>query len=185
MIDLNPDDLQILFVPPWENAGAEHWMSHWESKYREIRRVEQRDWMNPNCAEWVAALDRCIGEQTKAIVLVAHSLGTMTAAHWANQFKGRIKGAFLVAPPDVESSDAPAEIRDFAPIPLSAFDFPSTVVASDTDVYCSIERAASFARAWNSRFINIGDAGHVNPKSGHGEWTEGERLLSEFIRRIS
>lgn len=184
MIDLNLDDLQILFVPPWENAGAEHWMSYWERKYQRIRRVEQRDWMNPNRAEWIAALDRCVGEQTKPVVLVAHSLGTITAAHWANESGREIKGAFLVAPPDVESPDAPAEIKDFAPVPRNAFDFPSAVVASSTDVYCSINRAADFARAWNSRFVEIGDAGHINSKSGHGEWTEGEKLLSEFIKAI-
>jgi hypothetical protein len=176
--------LQILFVPPWENAGAEHWMSHWEKKHPKIRRVEQRDWMNPNRDEWIATLDRQVGAQEKPVVLVAHSLGTMTVAHWASEFKRRVRGAFLVAPPDVESPDAPAEIKDFAPIPLAAFDFPSTVVASRTDVYCPLKRAAAFARAWNSRFVDIGDAGHINTKSGHGEWAEGEKLLAEFIEQI-
>ena len=184
MIDLNDGNFQILFVPPWENAGDGHWMSIWQAKYPNIKRVEQHDWMNPNRDEWTATLDRRVGDETKPVILVAHSLGTMTVAHWAFRFKRTIKGAFLVAPPDVESADAPAEIKGFAPIPLAAFDFPSTVAASETDVYCCIERAAFFARSWNSRFINIGDAGHINTKSGHGEWTEGERFLSEFIEQI-
>jgi uncharacterized protein len=183
MINLDNENLQILFVPPWENAGAEHWMSIWERKYPKIQRVEQRDWMNPNRDEWTATLDRYVRTQTKPVILVAHSLGTMTVAHWANKFKTEIKGALLVAPPDVENGDAPAEIKTFAPVPRAAFDFPSTVIASETDVYCSIERAAMFARSWNSRFINIGNAGHVNPKSGHGKWRAGERLLSEFIEQ--
>jgi predicted alpha/beta hydrolase family esterase len=185
MSGLNNENLQILFVPPWENAGAEHWMSIWQKKYPNIRRVEQRDWMNPERDEWVAALDRAVVEQTKPVVLVAHSLGTITAAHWAAKFEREIKGAFLVAPPDVEDASAPAEIKTFAPIPRAAFDFPSAVAASETDVYCSIERAAIFARRWKSRFINVGNAGHINSKSGHGEWLEGERLLSEFIEQIS
>jgi len=184
MIDLNNKNLQILFVPPWENAGAEHWMSIWQQKYPKIRRVEQSDWMNPNRDEWITTLDEYMCEQTKPVILVAHSLGTMTVAHWANKFKREIKGAFLVAPPDVESAGAPSEIKSFAPIPLSKFAFPSAVLASETDVYCSLERAAIFARSWNSRFINIGNAGHVNTKSGHGEWQQGEELLSEFIEQI-
>jgi predicted alpha/beta hydrolase family esterase len=181
MIDLNDENLQILFVPPWENAGAEHWMSIWQEKYPKIQRVGQRDWMNPNREEWIAALDRYVGEQTKPVVLVAHSLGTIAVAHWSAKFEREIKGAFLVAPPDVESADAPEQIKGFAPVPRAAFDFPSAVVASETDIYCSIERAEFFARSWNSRFINIGKAGHINTKSGHGEWVEGERLLAEFI----
>ena len=183
MIDLNNENLQVLFVPPWENAGAEHWMSIWQEKYPKIRRVEQSDWMNPNRDEWITTLDQYVCEQTKPVILVAHSLGTMTVAHWANEFKRKISGAFLVAPPDVESAGAPAEIKTFAPVPRAAFDFPSTVVASQNDIYCSIERAALFAGAWNSRFINIGNAGHINTKSGHGAWAEGENLLSEFIER--
>jgi len=183
MVGLNDENLQILFVPPWENASAEHWMSIWQEKYRKIRRVEQRDWMNPDRNEWIAALDRSVGEQKKPVILVAHSLGTMAVAHWADKFKREIRGAFLVAPPDVESTDAPAEIKNFAPVPRTAFKFPSVVVASETDVYCSIDRAVFFARSWNSGFINIGSAGHINTKSGHGEWLEGERLLSEFIEQ--
>ena len=183
MIDLNNENLQILFVPPWENAGAEHWMSVWQEKHPKIRRVEQRDWMNPDRDEWIATLDEYVCEQTRPVILVAHSLGTMTVAHWADKFKRKISGAFLVAPPDVEAANAPTEIKNFAPIPRAAFDFPSVVVASETDVYCALERAAIFARSWNSYFINIGKAGHINTKSGHGEWKEGEGLLLEFIEQ--
>src|SRR4028119_405478 len=98
MIDLNESGFQILLVPPWENASAEHWMSVWQRKYPRFRRVEQRDWMTPNRDEWVATLDTYVSKQTKPVILVAHSLGTITLAHWVNISNRPIAGAFLVAP---------------------------------------------------------------------------------------
>lgn len=184
MFDLKDDRFQVLLVPPWENAGAEHWMSIWQQKYPSFLRVEQRDWMKPKRAEWVAMLDRYISEQTKSLILVAHSLGTMTLAHWANEFSRRIAGAFLVAPPDVERADTPPEIKNFAPVPLSKFKFPSLVIASENDNYISIDRARFFAGAWGSHFIKIGKAGHINAKSGHGKWSQGEQILREFVEQI-
>jgi uncharacterized protein len=41
----------------------------------------------------------------------------------------------------------------------------------------SAERAKDIARAWGSRFVDIGRAGHVNGDSGLGDWPEGKRLL--------
>lgn len=184
MIDLNENGFQILLVPPWENASAEHWMSHWQRKYPNFLRVEHREWINPEKDDWIATLDKYVSEQTKPVILVAHSLGTITVAHWANDSGRRIAGAFLVAPPDVERADAPAEIKTFAPVPLAKFGFPSAVAASENDNYISLERAAFFAGKWGSRFINIGAAGHINVKSGHGEWRQGEELLAEFVEQI-
>ncbi|HSK70987.1 MAG TPA: alpha/beta hydrolase, partial [Pyrinomonadaceae bacterium] len=85
MIDLKDERFQILLVPPWENAGAEHWMSLWQRKYPLWRRVEQKDWMNPKIDEWIETLDEFVRAQTKPVVLVAHSLGSLTVAHWANR----------------------------------------------------------------------------------------------------
>ncbi len=184
MIDLNDNGFQILLVPPWEDASAEHWMSVWQWKYPNFRRVEQREWMRPNRNEWVATLDKYVSEQTKPVILVAHSLGTITVAHWANEFNRRIAGAFLVAPPDVERADAPEEIKTFAPVPLVKFNFPSAVAASENDNYISLERAAFFAQKWGSQFFNVGAAGHINAKSGHGEWRQGEQLLREIVEQI-
>jgi hypothetical protein len=184
MIDLNDDGFQVLLVQPWENASADHWMSIWKEKYPLFARVEQKDWSQPNRDEWIETLDKYVGEQTKPVFLVAHSLGTITLAHWAYEFNRRIAGAFLVAPPDVERADSPLEIRSFAPIPLAKFTFPSLVVASENDNYCSISRAMFFAESWGSRFENIGEAGHINTKSSHGDWGQGEKLLRVFIEQI-
>jgi predicted alpha/beta hydrolase family esterase len=35
--------------------------------------------------------------------------------------------------------------------------------------------------AWGSRFVEIGDVGHINADSGIGDWPEGYALFEEFI----
>jgi predicted alpha/beta hydrolase family esterase len=158
-------------------------MSIWQRKYPSFHRVEQQDWFYPDRDDWIKTLDKYIDEQIKPLFLVAHSLGTITLIHWASAYSRQIAGAFLVAPPDVERADMPEEITGFVPIPIAKLNFPSLVVASENDNYISIERAQFFAQAWGSSFVNTGEAGHLNAKSGHGEWEQGERLLQQFIEQ--
>jgi predicted alpha/beta hydrolase family esterase len=116
-------------------------------------------------------------------VLVAHSLGCVTVAHWATDHRHEVAGALLVAPPDVEHDWAAEVVRDFAPIPLAPLPFASIVVASTDDPYADIGRAESWACAWGSRFVSLGPAGHINADSGFGPWPEGLALLDELIAR--
>lgn len=185
MFDLNTNSIQVLTVPPWENAGEDHWMTAWENKYPNWRRVEQKDWMNPVLEDWVDTLDEFVQKQTKPVFLVAHSLGCLTVLHWAKRFQPKIAGAFLTAPPDVEKPGTPAEILGFAPVPLHKISFPGILIASENDPYAAIERSRCFAGKWNFEFANIGNAGHINPRSGFGDWKEGEELLKDFINRIA
>src|SRR5262249_23121837 len=107
--------------------------------------------------------------------------GCLAVVHWAMGEPHDVVGALLVAPPDVEQPEAPPSVRDFAPIPLALLPFPSIVVASTDDLYASFERAEEFARAWGSRFVSAGAAGHLNTDAGYGPWPAGERLLEELM----
>lgn len=86
----------------------------------------------------------------RQMVLIAHSLGVVAVAHAAPALPpDHVRGAFLVAPPDVESPDrVPAIVRLFAPLPRDPLPFPSLLVASRTDPHCSYERAEEIACAW-------------------------------------
>jgi predicted alpha/beta hydrolase family esterase len=170
----------VLIIPGWQNSGPEHWQTLWERAHPNYVRVEQRDWERPIAGDWVEALDFTLAVLPEPPALVAHSLGCIAVAHWASRFQRPIRGALLVAPPDVERADTPAEIAGFAPILLARLPFPSILVASVNDQYCTIERAAQFAAAWGSRFLNLGERGHINTDAGFGPWPEGERLLAEL-----
>jgi predicted alpha/beta hydrolase family esterase len=123
----------VLIVPGYTNSGPEHWHSRWERALPNCSRVEQRDWEHPVRSEWEEALAAAIRAQSAPPVLVAHSLGCLTVAHWASGATAPVRAALLVAPPDVEQADTPAVLRDFAPVPLRQLSFPSILVASGTD----------------------------------------------------
>lgn len=171
----------IVIIPGINNSGPEHWQSIWQAKYRRAVRVEQQNWDWPERDAWVEELGCALDKMAGEVVLVAHSLGCLTVAHWAVAQKRRIGGALLVAPVDLERPEYPPGVGGFTPTPTAPLPFRSIVVASTNDEYCSIERAREFAHAWGSRLVNIGDCGHINAAAGFGEWPGGEELLNELL----
>lgn len=162
-----------LLLPGIGDSDPDHWQSHWEKANPSFVRIRQQDWDHPVCKEWVEVLDRTLSRLGPNVILVAHSLGCLLVSHWAENQKLSIRGALLVAPPNPDGPNFPKEAIGFSPLPLISLPFPSVVVASNNDPYASIEFAKSVATAWGSRFISIGAAGHINSKSGLGEWKDG------------
>ena len=170
----------VLLLPGLYDSGPEHWQTLWVAGRPGFRRVEQKDWVTPRCADWVATLDRAVEEAGEGVLLVAHSAGCVLVAHWASAHRRKVRGAMLVAPSDVEAPSYPVGATGFAPMPLQRLPFASTVVASSDDPYVSMERARCFVDAWGSRFVNVGAAGRINTASGLGEWPPGLELLEEL-----
>lgn len=163
-------NIPTLILPGIGNSDHAHWQTLWESANSEFVRVQQQDWKNPVCDEWVNGLEQAVAEIEDNPGLVAHSLGCLCVAHWAVRTSLTIKGALLVAPPNPEDAGFPSEARGFFPVPLRSIGFPSIVVASSNDPYGSLEFARACASGWGSSFVNIGPAGHINSASGLGEW---------------
>lgn len=175
-------DTIYLTVPGVMNSSPQHWQSLWEKEFPEqFRRIEQKNWDTPTCADWIEKIERGVQVANPAtIVLVAHSLGCTSVAHWARKFGTKIKGALLVAPSDCEAETYNFDTKGFAPIPLEKLPFNSLVAASDNDEYVSLKRAEEFAEKWGSELINVGAKGHINHASGFGEWNEGLKLLKRL-----
>ena len=174
---------RYLIVPGWSDSGPDHWQSHWQRTLATASRVEMPDWFNPKRDAWVTTLDQAIREAPEPPVLVAHSLGCIAVVHWAQRATGRVRGAFLVSPPDFEGPNIPPEAKPFAP-PTDPLPFPSMVVASTTDPLVSVDRAQGFAADWGSDFKLAGDAGHINAASGHGPWPEGLLMFAALMKRL-
>jgi uncharacterized protein len=172
----------VLIVPGLHNSGPEHWQTLWERKHGAYVRVNQRDWDNPRCSEWVETFDRAMMAAGSSVVVAAHSLGCATVAHWAKSHKRKIFGALLAAPTDVDAPTIPEGSSGFAPMPLGRLPFRTIVAASSNDPYVTLERAKYFAESWGAEFVDIGEAGHINAESGHGEWPKGEELLAQILR---
>lgn len=172
--------ITALILPGINNSGPAHWQSLWEVANPDFVRVQQRDWDNPVCREWVETLENSVAEAGTDVVLVAHSLACLLVAHWAARTHLDIKGALLVALPDPDGLNFPKEAIGFSHFPIKPFIFPSIVVASSNDPYGSLDFARSTALGWGSRFVNIGDVGHISSNSGLGKWEKGFALFKEL-----
>lgn len=178
----DPAGADVLILPGIDNSGPGHWQTHWEM-LPQCRRVDFGDWTQPRLHDWVTALDRAVRASARPVVLAAHSLGCLAVVWWASQrwtgrFARTVKGALLVAPPDVDALDIESRLRDFRPLPRPRLPFPSILVASRDDPYAAFDRAEAMAAAWGCRLIDAGAAGHLNADSGLDEWPRGLRLLA-------
>ncbi len=185
----NKTDVRYLIVPGWQGSSAEHWQSHWQNVLPESVRVEQDNWLEPQRQAWIAQLERQIAADQRPVVLIAHSLGCVTVAHWAAQASpvllARVRGALLVAPADVERADCPAALRNFAPVPSQRIPFPSILVGSSNDHAADASRALQFAQWWGSNSVILPHAGHINVQSGHHRWEQGFAWLYQLQERSS
>jgi predicted alpha/beta hydrolase family esterase len=171
----------FLIVPGLGNSGPEHWQTYFEKSGAHFFRIEQEEWDAPFCDDWIQTIENKVAAFDPAtVVLIGHSLGCSTIAHWAKKYGRKIKGALLVAPSDIETPQYTFPSIGFSPIPLDQINFKTIVVASTNDVWVTIERAQYFAECWGSEFINLGDAGHINVSSGHTNWDDGLNLLKGF-----
>ncbi len=182
------ETIRYLIVPGWQGSADAHWQSHWQRSLPNSARVEQADWLNPKREDWVAELQRSIASDPRPTILIAHSLGCITVAHWAAQAPleslRRVRAALLVAPADVERANCPPALQNFAPIPQHSLPFPSQLVGSDNDTAASAARAIEMARDWGSDVAILSGAGHINVKSGHQRWEQGFAYLYRLQSRI-
>jgi predicted alpha/beta hydrolase family esterase len=173
----------VLILPGWQNSGPDHWQSRWDRAHG-YTRVEQHDWLRPLRGDWMARLEELILACDEPAVLVAHSLGCINVAAWAAHSGNaqRVKGALLVAPPDVERDDLRQQLFSWAPIALQPLPFASVLFASSDDPFCAPERARQFAAAWGSDLIDAGAKGHLNAESGLGDWPLAHEQLLRLMR---
>jgi uncharacterized protein len=178
-----PVERTVLLVPGIGNSGPEHWQSYWEARNDAWVRVQQLEWDNPVCLEWMKPLEAAAREAGPQALIAAHSLGCLLVVHWLVRTSLKIAAAMLVAVPDPDGPNFPTQAVGFTPLPRARISCPSIVVASIDDPYSTFEFTRQCAESWGSRLFNIGKAGHINASSGLGEWSEGQRLLHALTGR--
>jgi len=171
--------INYFIVPGLGGSGPDHWQTYFEKTGTNFQRIIQQNWDAPDINNWVATIEEALtGYDPETVILVGHSLGCSTIAQWASHSGKKIKGALLVAPPDIEFFQEKSKVTLFNRLPTDKINFPTIVVASTNDHWSGIEKAEFYASQWGSKFINIGEAGHINDVSGYGNWEEGLKILS-------
>lgn len=169
-------------VPGLDGSGPGHWQTLWEGARDDCRRAELGQWNDPHLRTWRDGLDRAVSAIDGPVVLAAHSLGCFAVAWWlatANPLLlAKVRGALLVAPPDVERENVDPRLRRFGPAPNFSVPVPVLLVASRDDPYASFERSGAMAERWGALLVDVGDLGHINAASGIGAWERGQDLLS-------
>lgn len=182
---MKSSDAVLLIVPGWQGSGPDHWQSRWERSLSAARRVMQADWNRPDPVDWPQRLAAAVAAAEKPVVVIAHSLGVPTLVHAVPLLPaGKVRAAFLVAPPDLNRADIDPAIAGFAPVPTAPLPFPSVLVASRTDPYCDYRRAEGFALDWGAAIVDAGDAGHINTEAGYGPWPEGSVRLLGLLQSL-
>ena len=180
------DDPLILIIPGLNNSNEYHWQSQWEANLPDCERVDLGMWDEPHRNTWVNKINLAIHRAQRPVILVAHSLGCLAAAWWAEYEQpaqgNPVVGALLFAPPDVEREGVDARLARFAPTPRRALPFPSFLAASENDHYCQLRVARGLAADWGSCFAYAGSVGHINADSGVEDWGFGQLLLAQLLR---
>lgn len=179
--------VDTLILPGLNGSPDAHWQRHWARDNPESRVVEQHDWACPQREDWLQELERQVEMIGRDFWLVGHSLGCVLAAHFAeSRLAGRIRGALLVAPCDLDATETlhPCIIR-FGAMPRRRLPFPSLVVGSLNDPYMPVDRLRRAAQAWGSDLVDIGEAGHINVASGFGRWSAGYDFLELLKERTA
>jgi uncharacterized protein len=177
----------VLIVPGLRGDVPDHWQTLLANKYSHYRTVPPIGGDDINLDWRVRAIEAAASGFTEPFVVVAHSAGTIMTVHWAHRTRLAVQGALLAAPPDLEMPmpggyPTVAELRSagWLPVPRTPLPFPSIVAASRNDPLASFERAADLAKAWNSKLLDLGEVGHLNPASGFGDWPQAEALIEEL-----
>lgn len=185
------EPVTVLLLPGLYNSGPGHWQTIWEQTLPQARRVQQQSWDQPHKDDWVASLAAAVAAVDGPVVLAAHSLGCALTAWWVqsgmpglqnNNTADKIRGALLVAPPDVERADFPAP--SFSPMPQMRFPFTCKVIASSNDPWCDMAVAQEWAAQWGAEFHKLGAKGHINGDSGLGAWQQGQDWLTAFYTAV-
>lgn len=180
----------ILIVPGLYGSELQHWQSWLAHKLPNTIRVEQEDWDNPILSVWANRISHYIDQLSGQVWIIAHSFGCLASVYAAHKRPERIAGAMFVAMADPASFNSKGFIRGepyitaidglSAYLPKQDLGFPSVVVASNNDPWMKAEKAALWADYWESRFINIGNAGHINVASGFGAWAQGLQIFEQL-----
>jgi predicted alpha/beta hydrolase family esterase len=172
---------RLLVVPGLHDSGPAHWQTWLQAGERSALRVTQRDWAEPDLDRWAARIASALERAGPGPwIAAAHSFGCLALVrHLSKHPDSPVAAALLVAPAD------PNKFGVAALLPAHRLVVPSAVIGSDSDPWMSAGEARRWAGRWGSRWVNLGDAGHINSESGFGPLPLARRWVSATSQRLA
>lgn len=157
---------RVLIVPGLRGSGPGHWQTRLQASHPDYRRVLQHDWLRARLDDWAAALDAAIRAEGCDVFIAAHGFGCLATLERLAMRSADVLGVLLAAPrrPD-----------EFG-LSLRKLDMPAILAASRSDPWLALEEARTLSAAVDARFVDAGDAGHLD-----GPWPDAERLLGRLF----
>ena len=181
-----PKDPLILIVPGNNADDAPRWQRQWSSKHADCERLDLGMWDAPHRNTWVNKLNLALDRIERPVVLVAHGLGTLVVAWWAEYERPALGypviGALLVSPPDVNRPGLDPRVAKFGAVPRRALPFPAFLVPDHGDPLCNYRTAYGLAQDWDARFVDPDESGQDPAHLQGDEWRLGESLVARLLR---
>ncbi len=169
----------ILLAPGLGGAVARDW----QHRFPQFRTVGQGDWEIPDLDAWARAIAAAASRLPGPVVVVAHGFACLATMQAAALRPGAIAGALLTDPADPARFGLEQRLAD-----LDA-DFPSVLVASESDRGLGLARSWLWALRWNSQFASQERDGRGKARSGHVQWCGQPDLelglLEQLCRRVA
>lgn len=135
-------------LPGLGGSDDNHWQTHFERILSNCKRVEQRSWDKPERNDWIRSINEAIeGYEFDSVIFICHSLGGIALSHWINTYQRKIKGAFIVAPPNVDGVSLEYGLGSFLPVPQKTIPFPTVFVASTNDQWSKFDNSKKLGLA--------------------------------------
>ncbi|MDR5835997.1 alpha/beta hydrolase [Caballeronia sp. LZ034LL] len=187
--DATASPVTLITVPGLHGGEGAHWLTWLARQMPGAQRVEQQDWDAPHLQTWSDAVRDVLADVNGPVVLATHGFGSLAAAHalahQAHPARGAFRpldatvlGVLFVAPA------SPARSRFAGVFDARRLEVPSLVVGSTTDPWLAIDEARALAQRWNSAFVNLGDAGHIDTSAGFGPWPLARHFVETLARRV-
>lgn len=179
--------ITLVTVPGLHGSDDTHWQTWLEEQVKRAVRVRQRGRDAAQLGAWSEGVRHALAEISGAVVLASHGFGCLATAHALSHLPhgafylpgATVLGVLMVAP------GSPEGFRSAGAFDARRLDVPSVVIGSTTDPWMPIEKARNLAQRWNSAFVNLGDAGHIDASAGFGPWPLARHAVETFARHIS
>lgn len=169
----------ICYLPDTADDLSGRWRRQWDSIHGGFFGVDLTASDAPHRDFLIERLNTEFHRIDRPVVLIAHGIGCMPLAWWAEYGDPasieRIIGALLIEPPDVDRPGRHPWLSRFGACSRTPLPFPSFVVASSDDPRSPIRTAMSLAADWGSSFACAGHKGRLNPQR------DGDRKLLEWL----